>query len=222
MTARPLAVVGAGEHAAVVVEAARSRPEAWRVVGFSDRDGGSWLAAREPELQNLGDDDALMDRLVRDANEAPALVLGFGGGTRPGTRAATVERFGSGADWATIVHASAWVSPSATLGPGTFVGAAAVVQAGAVAGRHVIINTGAIVEHDVVLEDFCHVAPGAAIGGGTRVGTGVFLGLGARLRDHITVGDGATIGMGAVVVDDVAAGRAVVGVPAHELGDDRG
>jgi acetyltransferase EpsM len=219
MTGRPLAIVGGGEHAVVVLEAARSRQGAWAVVGFSDRTRESRLAAREPAIEDLGDDAALAARLAADPDRAPALVLGIGGGTRPGDRAATVRQFGPDTTWATIVHAAASVSPSARLGAGTVVGAGAIVQAGVVAGRHVIVNSGAIVEHDVVLGDFTHVGPGAAIGGGTRIGAGVFVGLGARVRDHVTVGDGATIGMGAVVVGDVGAGRTMVGVPARPADD---
>jgi acetyltransferase EpsM len=220
MTGRPLVIVGGGEHAIVVLEAARSRPGTWAVVGFSDRSRTSRIADREPGLEDLGDDEALVARRAAEArehDEAPDLVLGVGGGTRPGDRVATVERFGPNATCATIVHAGASVSPSAHVGAGTVVGAAAVVQAGVVAGRHVIVNSGAIVEHDVVLGDFTHVAPGAAIGGGTRIGERVFVGLGARVRDHVTVGDDATIGMGAVVVGDVGPGRTLVGVPAREI-----
>jgi acetyltransferase EpsM len=217
VTARPLAIIGGGEHAVVVLEAIASQPDAWRVIGFTDRTRSARLAGRELPLTHLGDDAALAARLADDPSKAPALVLGVGGGTRPGERAAIVERIGSDADWATIVHAAATVSPSATLGAGTVVGAGAVVQAGAVTGRHVIVNSGAIVEHDVVLGDFSHVAPGAVIGGGTRIGDGVFIGLGARVRDHVRIGDRVTIGMGAVVVADVASDRILVGVPARAV-----
>jgi acetyltransferase EpsM len=216
VTGRPLAIVGGGEHGVVVLEAARSRPGAWHVVGFSDRSRASRLARLEPSLADLGDDEAFAGRLAADTPGSPALVLGIGTGTRPGERAAVVDRFAADADWATIVHATATVSPSARLGPGSFVGAGAVVQAGVVAGRHVIVNSGAVVEHDVVLGDFTHVGPAAAIGGGTRIGSAVFVGLGARVRDHVAIDDEATIGMGAVVVGDVGPGRTVVGVPARD------
>lgn len=219
MTGRPLAIVGGGEHAVVVLEAARSQPGVWHVVGFSDASRTSRLARLEPGLEDYGDDASLASRHAGDPDDAPALILGIGGGTRPGVRAALVNGFAADADWATIVHAMASVSPSARLGPGCFIGAGAVIQAEVVAGRHVIVNSGAIVEHDVVLGDFCHVGPGAAIGGGTRIGAGVFVGLGARVRDHIEVGDGATIGMGAVVVGDVGPDRRMVGVPARESDD---
>ena len=218
MSARPLAIIGGGEHAVVVLEAARSRPDVWDVVGFTDRSRQSRLATHQVPPEDLGDDDVLARRLQADPDRGPALVLGIGGGTRPGDRAASVERFGPAAEWATIVHASAIVSPSAQLGAGALVGAGAVVQAGAVIGRHAIVNTGAVVEHDVVLGDFTHVGPAVAVGGGTRIGARVFIGLGARIRDHVAIGDDATIGMGAVVVNDVAAGRRVVGVPARDAG----
>jgi acetyltransferase EpsM len=219
VTGRPLAIVGGGEHAVVILDAARSRPGEWHVVGFSDATRTSRIAQLEPDLEDLGDDASLAASHARDAAGAPALVLGIGGGTRPGARAAIVNGFAPDADWATIVHATASVSPSAHLGPGCFVGAGAVVQAGVVAGRHVIVNSGAIVEHDVVLGDFCHIGPAVAIGGGTRIGAGVFVGLGARVRDHIEVGDGATIGMGAVVVGDVGPDRTMLGTPAREADD---
>jgi acetyltransferase EpsM len=215
-SARPLIVIGGGEHACVVVDAARSRPGTWRVAGFSERDRASRLARREPELEDLGDDDALRDRLARTTGgDRASLVLGIGGGIRPGRRSDLVRGFGAGADWATVVHAAATVSPSATLGAGTFVGAGAIVQTGAVIGRHVIVNSGTIVEHDVNVGDYAHLAPGSVVGGGSKIGQGTFVGLGATIRDHVTVGAGATVGMGAVVVDDVLPRETVVGVPAR-------
>jgi acetyltransferase EpsM len=221
VTGRPLAIVGGGEHAVVVLEAARSRAGVWDVVGFCDRSRSSWLASRDMGLADLGDDDALAARVAADPDHAPALLLGIGGGTHPGIRETIVRRFGPAATWATVIHASAVVAPSARLGPGTVVAAGAVVQSGVIGGSNVLINTGAIVEHDVVLGDFSHVGPGAAVGGGTRIGARVFIGLGARVRDHIAIGDDVTIGMGAAVVGDVGAGRTVLGVPARDADDTR-
>jgi len=215
-TPRQLIVIGGGEHACVVVDAARSRPDAWRVVGFSEAERSSRLARREPELEDLGDDEALRSRLEgAPAGERPALVLGIGGGIRPGGRSALVERFDHDCDWATVVHAAASVSPSATVAAGAVVGARAVVQTGATIGRHAIVNTAAVVEHDVTVGDYAHLAPGSLIGGGTTIGPGAFVGLGATVRDHVTIGAGATVGMGAVVVDDVLPRETVVGVPAR-------
>jgi len=45
----------------------------------------------------------------------------------------------------------------------------AVVNPGAKIGKNCIINTGSIIEHDVIIEDHCHVAPGNIVNGGTLI-----------------------------------------------------
>jgi acetyltransferase EpsM len=215
MTPHDLVLIGAGEHARVVADAALSRPEVWRLTGFTDPLADPIGAALG--LPRLGDDAELAAQLATMTPDArPSLVLGFGG--PPAARRAAVATIGDGAEWATVVHARAWVSSSAVLEAGVVVLAGAVVNAGARIGAHAIINSGAVVEHDVTIGARTHVAPGAVIGGGTRTGEDVLVGLGATVRDHITVGRGAVVGMGAVVVADVDPGTTVVGVPARVRG----
>jgi len=196
---RPLVILGAGEHAMVVADAARSGRDAWEVEEFADE------AA----------ETALRERIAAaHGADRPALVIGFGART---TALAAAARFDEDVTWATIVHDTAWVSPSAVLDPGAVVLAGAMVNAGAHVGRHAIVNTGAIIEHDVSLGAFVHVAPGATLGGGTAVGDHAQIGLGAAVRDHVSIGAGAAVGMGAVVVADVPANAVVVGNPARAI-----
>jgi acetyltransferase EpsM len=212
MTPRPLVIVGGGEHARVVAEAAAGA-DTWRVVGYTDPDPGHATGPLQA-VPHLGDDATYAAALRRATGlDRPSLVLGFRGTAEARDRA--TDAYGSDATWATVVHARAWVSPSATLEPGVVVLAGAIVSTGATIGRHGIVNTNTVVEHDVVVGPGTHVAPGAVIGGGTRIGRDVTIGLGASIRDHVTIGDGAVVGMGAVVVDDVAAEATVVGVPAR-------
>jgi acetyltransferase EpsM len=215
LIAAPLIVLGGGEHARVVIEAARTRPDRWVVQGYVGPDE----AGGPGDLPWLGEDATLAARLADLApGDRPWLVLGFGGGEAPGTlasRVAAADRFGGETRWATIVHATAWVAPSATVEAGAVVLASAVVNTGAHVGGHAIVNSAAVVEHDVVIGRGVHVAPGAVIGGGTHVGEGALIGLGARVRDHIEIGAGAIVGMGAVVVGSIAPGARVVGVPAR-------
>jgi acetyltransferase EpsM len=216
MTGRPLVVVGGGEHARVVADAARTNSAAWRLVGFADPDPAPDAADRLG-LANVGDDAALLAMLSTTAvDDRPWLVLGIGS---IGARRAVIGRLGQVAAWATVVHATAWVSPAAVLGPGAVVLGGAVVNTGAAVGAHAIVNSGAVVEHDVRLGAFAHIAPGAVVGGGTLVGDGAFVGLGAMVRDHVRIGGDAVVGMGAVVTQDVAARASVVGSPARPLED---
>jgi acetyltransferase EpsM len=209
---RNLIIVGGGEHARVVADAARSRPGVWQLLGFSDPVGHA--AGVGISLEHLGDDATVATLLASmPPADRPALVLGFGGSLS--TRRHATATFGPDAEWATIIHDAATISESAVMEPGAVILAGAVVNAGALVGGHAIVNSGAIVEHDVHVGAGTHLAPGVVVGGGTRIGEDVMVGLGAVIRDHISIGDRAVVGMGAVVVADVADGATVIGVPAR-------
>jgi len=221
VTRRRLVLIGGGEHAGVVADAAATDPDRWDVVGFTDPDVGAKLATGPTGsgLRHLGDDRAGLAGFEEQAlDDRPDLVLAVGGVGDPAARrrvTQTVEDVASWTRWAVVVHRAAWVSPSAELADGTVVLAGAVINAGARVGAHGIVNTRAVVEHDVRIGSYVHVGPGAVIGGAARIGSDVTIGLGALIRDHIAVGDGAVIGMGAVVVADVPAGATVMGSPAR-------
>jgi acetyltransferase EpsM len=207
-----LVVVGGGEHARVVVEAARTRPDLWHVAGYAAPEPCEETGARLG-LPWLGDDGACLRE-----HGGCAFVLGLGGARGGRGRRAVAEAYRrAGVRWATVAHERAWVSPTASLGPGVVVGAGAVVNTGAVVREHALVNTGAVVEHDAVIGAFCHVGPGAVLGGGAVVGPDSFLGLGCRVRDHVELGAGVTVGMGAVVVRSAAGGLTLLGVPARPV-----
>lgn len=209
---RSLIIIGGGEHARVVGEAARVALGGWTVTGVVDPETAA--TAELLGVPRIADEAAFIAELASlPPSERPAVILAIG--TTRARRALAELYDRSDARWATIVHPNAWVSPSARLGAGVVVMAAAVVNAGAIVGDHAIINTGAIVEHDVRIGAFAHVAPGAVIGGGASVGDESQIGLGARVRDHVEIGRDCVVGMGAVVIGPVADGVTVVGVPAR-------
>ena len=210
---RDLIVIGGGEHARVVIDAVRSRLGLFRLLGFADPAPCEETIARMG-VARLGDDAACIGLASADV----VFVSGLGT-TGVGDRRASILQpyFDAKAEFATVVHASAWVSESAQLSSGAVVLGGAQVNTGARLGAHAVVNTGAIVEHDVTLGAYVMVAPGAAIGGGAKIGDGSYVGLGARIRDHIALGARALVGMGAVVTADVADDVTVVGVPARPL-----
>jgi sugar O-acyltransferase (sialic acid O-acetyltransferase NeuD family) len=212
---RSLIVIGGGEHARVVIDTARSRPDEWQVVGFVD-------ASPRPETVEglrvpwLGSDEDVFRQ--EDWTRNAVYVLGIGWPRPRLPREQIVARYEErGVTWAAVVHSRAWVSPEAKLGRGVVVCAGAMVNVGAVIGVHSVVNTGAVVEHDAKLGAHAHAGPGAIVGGGADVGDGAFLGLGCRIRDHVRVGREATVAMGAVVVSEVANGQTVRGVPARPV-----
>ena len=203
-----LILIGGGEHARVIADAVLSRPGDHELLGFVDPDPRAPLASAR--VRYLGSDAALGEH--PDA----AAVLAFGALDGWRAREQAVSRLSAHVSrWGTVIHAAAWVSPSATVGEGTVVMAGAVVQTGARIGAHCVVNSGAVVEHDVELGDNVHLAPGAVLGGGVRIGSGAYVGLGAAVRDHVEIGSGAVVAMGSVVVESVKANSSVRGVPAR-------
>jgi acetyltransferase EpsM len=208
MSAR-IVIIGGGEHARVIIDAARASADRPELVGFVDPEPCLETTARLG-LPRLGDDDAL--KTHRDLHA----VLGFGAVETRARREDAVHRLTPlVTGWARVIHGAAWVSPGAIIGEGSVIMAGAVIQTGARIGAHCVVNTGAIVEHDVVLGDFVQLAPGAALGGGVRVDAGAYIGMGAIIRDHVNVGAGALVAMGSVVVADVPQGAKVMGAPAR-------
>jgi acetyltransferase EpsM len=207
----PLLIIGAGEHARVVVDAAQLLPDRWQIAGIIASNGESFAA--ELGVEWLADDKMAFP-LLADA----AVVLGVGQIGINDKRQQIVHRYQlAGAQWATIIHPKAIISSSAKIHIGTVVLAGVVVNPHSQIGCHTIVNTRSVVEHDVSVGDFACLAPGCVIGGGVRIGSGSFIGLGACVRDHLRIGESALIGMGSVVTRDVATRHVVIGNPARQL-----
>jgi sugar O-acyltransferase (sialic acid O-acetyltransferase NeuD family) len=162
-------------------------------------------------LAVLGTASVLRDLVGRGIE---GLVIGFGSG--PGRRAAIATARDAGLALPTVVHPSAVVSASASIGDGVQVLAHAYMGPDVVLHAGALVNTGAIVEHDTELGDGAVVGPGAVLAGRVRVGAAVEIGAGATVLPDRSIGAGACVGAGAVVTRDVAAGTTVVGVPARE------
>ena len=69
----------------------------------------------------------------------------------------------------TLVHPSAYVSPTAVLHSGVTVLPKAVVNTGVTVEKGCIINIGALIDHDSVIEAGCHLAPGAIVKAENRI-----------------------------------------------------
>jgi sugar O-acyltransferase (sialic acid O-acetyltransferase NeuD family) len=116
-----------------------------------------------------------------------------------------------------LIHPAALIGHGARVAEGAAILARAVIGPEAEIGALALINTGAIVEHDCVVEEAAHIGPGAVLAGGVRIGAGVLIGAGAVVRPGVVIGAGAVVGAGAAVVEDVAPGARVAGVPARPV-----
>ena len=103
----------------------------------------------------------------------------------------------------TIVHQTAVIAGTATIGRGGFIGPHAVVNTAARVGNFCLINTAALIEHDCVLRDYATLNPGAMVLGSVVVEASAVLGANSTVRERRTIMEQAVVGMGAAVVRDI-------------------
>lgn len=200
-----LIVVGGGEYARTVIEAAQAQGH-WNIVGFVDPQPCEETQTRLG-IPHLGDDTALLKW------NSPSLIMGVGAVKVSDIRKTIVRSIGNDR-WITVVHPFAWVSPTAILDRGVVVFAGSAICSGAHIREHSIINLGAKIDHDVTVGKFVHVAPQAALGGGSTVEDDCYIGMAAAVRDHVTVSAKTLVGMGAIVTKQFDQGQTLVGIPA--------
>ncbi|MCF3628023.1 acetyltransferase [Thalassospiraceae bacterium LMO-SO8] len=208
---RPLVIIGAGGHAAVVLDAARA--SGWEIVGLADAD-----PARQGQCvldaPVFGGDDAVFAHAPSDV----LLMIGIGSTANTALRREIFDRFAAhGYDFATVIHPAAIVARDVTLGAGTVVMAGAIIQTRCRLGSNVIVNTGAQIDHDGTVGDHAHIAPGAVLSGDVTVGDGAHIGVGTTVLQGIAVGETSVCAAGAVVIRNVAGGSTVAGNPAREI-----
>ena len=208
-----IVVVGGGGHAKVVISILH-KLKRYRILGYTDtKDRGSILG-----VPFLGSDHEL--GALANGNETIAAVLGVGqvglGNARFELWTRLQSELPSGL-FPVIVSPGAVINEDVLLGDGAVVMDGTVINAGARVGRGAIANTNSTIEHDVILEDWVHVAPGATISGGVTVGHFSMVGAGATVIEGIKVAGSCMIGAGAVVVNDITEPGTYVGCPARRI-----
>ena len=174
-------IVGAGGFGREVLQWARHAwpSDAHRIAGFLSADPDK-LDGHAPTLPILGS--------PADFQPQPSdgLLLAIG---VPSARRNVAEQLeAKGGGFLTMIHPTAIVAASSSIGAGAVICPYAVISDGVRMGRFVLINYHASLGHDASAGDFAVLSPYATLGGHAAVAEDVFLGL------HASVGPGGSVG----------------------------
>ena len=208
-TALDVYIVGAGGHGRVCAEIAEAMGH--RVVGFIDqpRSADERINGTPILFTDLGG-------LARaKSQKSTAVFIAVSGNQQRLTLIEDAEKLGL--PILTLIHPSAVISRTCSIGVGSVVMPGSIINANARLGRGCILNTAASVDHDCVVDDGAQIAPGVHAASNVHFGARSFTGTGASIKQCIRIGTDAFVGVGAVVVRDVDQGATVVGNPAKTL-----
>lgn len=116
-----------------------------------------------------------------------------------------------------LVHPSARVAASASIGEGSIVSMDVIVQVNSRIGSHVFINMRTVLGHDVVIEDFSTCLVSCIISGNVIIKKGALLGSNCVIKEKLTIGKGAKVSIGAVVSFDVEDGHVAMSRPSISM-----
>ncbi|MCH4293880.1 acetyltransferase [Shewanella sp. 3B26] len=190
-------VIGAGGHAAVVIDILRQLN--CTVLGIVSKEQPKPLAVFEGLTWYSSDDDVL-------SFDKDSVLLVNAIGSLPGqeVRFKVHQKFKQhGYSFMTLVSPKAIVSEFAFLAEGVQVMPGCIINANASIGVGTILNSGSIIEHDCVIGKHNHIAPGAVLSGAVDTGDYVHISTGARVIQGLHIGECTLVGAGATVTKNL-------------------
>lgn len=201
-------VVGAGGFGREVVQWARATwpDEASKIAGFLSADADILVGHSSPL-------PVVADPATFEPQPGDGLLLAIG---IPGVRRRVAEvLLDRGATFLTLIHPTATVAATASIGAGSIVCPGAVISDAARLGRFTLVNYHASLAHDAAAGDFAVLSPYAALGGGATIGADAFLGLHASVGPRVAVGPRSKVAANSCALTDVPADSLALGVPAR-------
>lgn len=121
------------------------------------------------------------------------------------------------------IEPGAIIREQAQIGDNAVIMMGAVINIGAVIGEGTMIDMGAVLGGRAMVGKRCHIGAGAVLAGVVEppsatpvvVEDNVLIGANAVVIEGVRIGEGSVVAAGSVVIEDVAPGMVVAGVPAR-------
>ena len=123
----------------------------------------------------------------------------------------------AGAKFLTLIHPTALIAESCSIGQGVLISHNASVGPMAVIGDFNILNSRCTIGHDSTLENYNFISPQVSLSGNTSIGSYNMFGVNSATIPGVSIGDNNTIGAGSIITRNVAHNGIIVGVPGKKI-----
>lgn len=204
-----LAIIGAGDLGLQLAHLATMTGQ-FTLAGFFDdtRDAGDVVAGAVVR----GGVEAIAGLYAQDQFDCLAIAIGY---KHLPARQAIFERFTGKIPFANLIHPSAVIDPTCTLGEGAVIYTGCVLDMEAKIGANTLLNAGCVIGHHSEIASGCFLSPAVCIAGFVTVKPGCVLGIGTIVIDNISIAAGTRTGAGAVVTRNIEQPGLYLGVPAR-------
>jgi sugar O-acyltransferase (sialic acid O-acetyltransferase NeuD family) len=202
-----LAIIGAGDLGVLIAHHARAC--GYTVIGFFDSRREVGAEVRGSRV--LGGNADIAPAYARGEFDAVISAIGY---KHLAFRREQFLELSRDVPFASVVHPSCCVDPSATVESGCFLLPGCTLDAGVVVRANSVLNTGCNIAHDSTIGAHTFLGPGVTVAGFVKIGERCFIGVGSVLIDNLTIADGTQTGGGAVVTRAITEAGLYVGIPA--------
>jgi sugar O-acyltransferase (sialic acid O-acetyltransferase NeuD family) len=116
-----------------------------------------------------------------------------------------------------LIHPTASIATSASIGAGTTIHQNSVVGPGTQIGNFCTVNTSSSIDHDCTMQDFSSLGPGAHTGGGVIIGQRSHVSIGAIISHNVHIGRDTIVGAGSCAIESLPDCVISVGTPSRIL-----
>jgi len=199
-----------GRELTWLIEEINSQNPIYEIIGFLDDDDNK-IGKIFNGYKCLGKIN-LLKELSKEKNVCAAIATQSGK-----VRKKIVEENSDFLNWETLIHPSANVSSTSTVGNGCVICANCSISIDSVIGNHCILNIGTTIGHDCAISDYVSFMSGTVISGHVLIKEGAYFGSNSTVIPSRKIGECSTVGAGSVVIRNVADNVTVMGVPAKKV-----
>ncbi len=211
---KKIIILGAGDFAkevAWLIDDINKQHPTYEIIGYLDDDKNK-IGQVFNGYKCLGTIDLLSGLITEDKSLCATIA-----NQDANIRKKFVNMFPDFNNWETLIHPSANISDTSTIGKGCIICSSDNISVNTNIGNFCLLNISVTIGHDCLIGDFVSIMSGSCVSGHVIIGNSSYLATNSTVVPGMKIGEEARVGAGSVVIRNVKSNTTVMGVPAKVL-----